>query len=424
MINPSRRTALGSLASAFALPACTFGSGRRPSRATADVALRTLIGEDETRQLPAAGFVVMKDGRVIASAAEGDASGLDPAENVTRRPFTIDTPFRAASISKMVVALTALRLAERGGRDLDAPLPAELDALLRHPAFPETPLTLRQLLAHTTTIQDPAEYWVAAPGDIRSLLTPDLFRMSAPDGSALVHGPGDWFEYANLNYGIAATVMETDTGERFDRLALSQVLQPLGIRAGFNWSGVASDRRRAGATLYRKRSDGWTAQVDDPETLNGTRPSVLSDPSYDLRTYPPGTNGTLFSPQGGLRASLTDLARLAALVGRTPALTGEVWRLNAQAANGHHEDYVFQSFGTGVFRHEAGVSPWRGQAMIGHHGEAYGLYAGAWHLPGLGIELAYAVTGTPDGAQPSGGRHTAFNVWEQSLVNIARATVG
>ncbi|MEL7482708.1 MAG: hypothetical protein AAGJ29_14265, partial [Pseudomonadota bacterium] len=78
-----------------------------------------------------------------------------------------------------------------------------------------------------------------------------------------------------------------------------------------------------------------------------------------------------------------------------------------------------------VAEHElARPGAWPGQLMLGHHGQAYGLYAGAFHLPNKGIELAYAVTGTPDGAQAGGGRHTAFNVWEQTLVNIARATVG
>jgi len=412
-------------ATPFALAGCTFSTTGGPSRATADVALRTLIGEGETRQLPAAGFVVMKDGAVLASAAAGDASGLDPLEGVPRRPFTIETPFRAASISKMAVALTALRVAEGGGQGLDDSLYHAFPARLRNPLFDtDAEITMRHLLAHTSTIQDPEAYWVPAPGNIRQLINDSMYRVDMPDGGPLRYGPGAWFEYANFNYGIAATILELATRQRFDVLVRDQVILPLGIEAGFNWSGVRYDRRRAGATLYRKGHTGWSVQTDGPDILNDQGPFFLSDEPYDLANYERGSNGTLFSPQGGLRANLVDLARLAGAVGRTPALTDEVWRLNADASNGHHEGKVFQSFGTGVFRHEPAVSPWPGELMLGHHGEAYGLYAGAWHLPGKGIELAYAVTGTPEGKQPGGGVHPAFNVWEQSLVNIARATVG
>ncbi|MEM8636492.1 MAG: serine hydrolase domain-containing protein [Pseudomonadota bacterium] len=425
MTDFTRRALLASapFALAPALTGCAFSTVSGPSRATADVALRTLIGEGERRALPAAGFVVMKNGEVLASAAAGDAVGLDPTEGVSRRPFTVETPFRAASISKMVVALTALEVARDGGLDLDGDMQAVFPALARNPAFGETPITMRQLLAHTSTITDPEAYWVAAPGDVRGLINGDLYRAEGLDGAPLAYGPGDWFEYANINYGLAATALELVTGQRFDLLAAERVLLRLGMDAGFNWSGVSSAKRRAGATLYRKFAEGWRVQTDGPDVLAGTGPFFLSDGDYDLSDYEPGTNGTLFGPQGGLRANLVDLARLAGAVGRTETMTEEVWRLNADGSNGDHLERIFQSFGTGVFLHEASVSAWPGQTMIGHHGEAYGLYAGAWHLPQKGIELAYAVTGTPDGIQPGGGIHPAFNVWEQALVNIARATV-
>ncbi|MEL6324390.1 MAG: serine hydrolase domain-containing protein, partial [Pseudomonadota bacterium] len=203
----SRRIFLTSTAAA-SLAACTFNTARGPSRATADVAVRTLIGQGDKRALPAAGFVVMKQGEVIASAVAGDAAGLDPTEGVQRRPFRIDTPFRAASISKMATALTALRLSNAGLIDLDADIRNYTDLPLLNPAFPDTPITMRQLLAHTSTIQDPEEYWVAAPGDIRSILGPDMFRRTGFDGGPLAYGPGEWLEYANINYGIAANVME------------------------------------------------------------------------------------------------------------------------------------------------------------------------------------------------------------------------
>lgn len=410
------------LALAGGLSACTFNTHRGPSRATSDVALRTLVGSGERRALAAAGYVVMKDGEVLTSAVAGDAAGLDPLEGVARRPFTIETPFRMASVSKMAVALTALAVAREGTLGLDEDL-REVFPDLPAPPGRYVGLTMRQLLAHTSTIKDPEAYWVPAPGNIRELISDNLFRTEGLDGGPFEYGPGEWLEYANFNYGLAATALELATGQRFDVLARDKVVLPLRLDAGFNWSGVWYNQRRLGATLYRKGQQGWTVQTDGPDLLNETSPFFLSDGDFDLANYEIGSNGTLFSPQGGMRGTLIDLARMAAAVGRTPELTNEVWRLNRDASNGYHEDKVFQSFGTGVFRHESSVSAWPGQTMLGHHGLAYGLYSGAWHLPQKGIEIAYVVTGTPEGAQPGGGVHPAFNVWEQSIVNIIRATV-
>ncbi|MEL7454555.1 MAG: serine hydrolase domain-containing protein, partial [Pseudomonadota bacterium] len=233
----TRRNLLA-LAGATSLSACTFNTARGPSRATADVALRTLVGEGDRRAIAGAGFVVMRNGEVIASSSAGDASGLDPTEGAPKRPFTINTPFRAASISKLAVALMAHRLAEQTHLSLDDDLLVAFPAPLRHPDFEAGhPITLRRLLSHTSTFQDPEQYWIPAPGNIRSLIHDGLYRRTAPGGSPQTLGPGDWFEYANINYGVAATIMEMSSGSRFDVLARDLVILPLRLEAGFNWSG-------------------------------------------------------------------------------------------------------------------------------------------------------------------------------------------
>lgn len=409
MPNLTRRAVLTAAPLIGALGGCVSGFVSGPR---ARASLRNLVGHGSARALPAAGFVLMRDRKILASAAEGVAGGLSPDEQAPLRHFTTYTPFRAASISKLATALTAQRLAAANGYSLDAPLEDPLFAA-RPPSAP--PLTLRRLLSHTSGISDPETYWIAAPGHIRDLLGPDIYKMQDEQTP--------WFEYANLNYGIVATLLEQASGKRFDLLARDFVFAPLDMDAGFNWAGMAPAWRRKGASLYRKTDGVWTVQTDGAEILNAQAPAILSAPDYNLATYTPGTNGTLFSPQGGLRASLVDLAKLASALKTAPDLTEEVWRLNTDRTNGQHEDGVFLSFGSGVFRHEAPVSPWPGQTMLGHHGEAYGLYAGAWFLPELDLTLAYAVTGTPDGTQPPGGKHPAFNIWEQALVDIARQSI-
>ena len=334
--------------------------------------------------------MVERGGEVVLSRTDGLAS-LDPP-----RPFTPDTPFRVASISKLAVAEVAQALVARGTLRWDADLSEALGQTFRHPAFPSEAITLERLLSHTSGLQDPPAYWVAAPGDIRSLLTPDIF---APDAE-----PGMFFRYSNLNYGLAATLLEATTDTRFDRLAREYTLAPLGVEAGFNWAGVAPAAKSRGATLYRGEPGAWEAQVDDADTLSSPLPSVLSEDGLDLETYletyAPGTNGTLFSPQGGLRASLSDLLAM----GRAwllDASTTPVW--DAATDPGDTADGHFVQFGRGHYIYPPGRSPIPGVRLVGHVGEAYGFHGGLWAAPDHDAVFAFGEFGSaPEGVPMTG----------------------
>ncbi|MEZ4997045.1 MAG: hypothetical protein R2758_06135 [Bacteroidales bacterium] len=59
------------------------------------------------------------------------------------------------------------------------------------------------------------------------------------------------------------------------------------------------------AVIYRMEDGKWTPQTDDFK-------GVMSSPR-DFSGYIPGTNGAVFSPQGGLRISAAELARIMVL---------------------------------------------------------------------------------------------------------------
>jgi CubicO group peptidase (beta-lactamase class C family) len=340
----------------------------------------------------------MRRGVVLAKEVAGDAI-------VGERKFTVRSPFRAASISKLATALTALKLHEDKTLNLDRPVNEALGF-----SSSEARVTLRQLLSHTSGLSDPDIYWLAHPKNIRDLSGWDLTRRKQPP-----HG----FEYCNLNYGLAATVLESITQRRFDRLSHDFVLKPHALDAGFNWSNVSTPKRQKGAALYRETERGWKVQTDGPEVLRKNEPTLLMEYGEDLSTYAPGQNGTLFSPQGGLRASLLDLATIAAQLKYASELTKPIWPLNDAESNGVHDQRYFTQFGTGVHIHPAEESPWAGQTMWGHHGEAYGLYAGAWYLPDLDISLSYCVTGTPETPPARSKAHPALNTFTEPLLRAA-----
>jgi CubicO group peptidase (beta-lactamase class C family) len=374
--------------------------------------------------------VVVADREGIVRSEAFGAATFDPA-----RQLTPDSPLRVASISKAVVAIGVMRLVEAGKLDLDRDVSLDLGWPLRNPAFPDVPVTLRQLLSHTSGIVDGDRYSFPLPAKLKDQL----------DGHWAPQPPGGRFAYANLNYGLIATVMEAATGERFDRLMSREVLVPLGLDAGYNWSGASAAAIGNAAALYRTGKDEsdwhpdgpWVAQVDD---LRGTRPAcpVPASGGCDLAAYVPGSNGTLFSPQGGLRVSVVGLAKIGRmLLGQgmvdgvrllSPAsvatLMTPVWQASGRPQD---DDYggMMLCYGPGLHclsgRPGASDQPVAGARWWGHLGEAYGLLAGLWVDREQGRVLVYALTGTRD--DPFAAPHVSgFSAVEEKILAELAAT--
>jgi CubicO group peptidase (beta-lactamase class C family) len=99
--------------------------------------------------------VVDRDGLLFAGAA-------GTADLVTGAPATTGTQYLWFSMTKVVTATAALRLADEGQLDLDAPADTYL-AHLRAPG-PRQP-TVRDLLAHTSGLANPVPLRWARPAD-------------------------------------------------------------------------------------------------------------------------------------------------------------------------------------------------------------------------------------------------------------------
>ena len=366
------------------------------------------------RPLAGMGVIAVQNGKRVLKRVDGFAAGLDKTESVTQRQFTANSPFRVASMSKVAALMTAKEMAKAGVLDLGLDISEAMGVPLRHPKYSDQAVTLQNVLSHRSGISDPKVYWTDPSGDIRSLLSEDMFKGGQP---------GQWFEYANINYGIAATIMEVVSGERFDQLTARYVLKPLGLDAGFNWAGVSAEKRRNGATLYRNVDGQMTVQTDGPGALTDSKPVLYGDDeAFVFEDYEPGRNGTLLSPQGGLRASLEDILLIAKKLADYPELHSANWIYDGQ--NGADGDGHFVSFGPGLYVYPQELSPIPGQLMVGHHGEAYGMYGGLWHLPQINAQIVHAVTGTP---QPPKAYHAgppAIAPESRALLDEAMVALG
>ena len=352
--------------------------------------------------------VVVADGNGVLRQAGYGRAVIGPGE----RAMTAATPARVASISKLVVAVAVMRLVEAGTLDLDRDVSAYLGWPLRNPAFPDAPITLRQLLPHTAGVEDGQGYRLPLGKSLRD-------EMAAAHWANATSGKR--FSYANLNYGIVGTVMEAATRERFDRLMTRLVLAPLQLDAGYNWNGASDAAVASAAVLYRKGKDEtawdpagpWVAQVDEMKGVRLGCPVGTNGGSCELDRYTPGTNGTLFSPQGGLRISALGLAKIGRMLLRggevdgvrllTPAsvktLMTPVW-----SGGDHGDDYngLMRAYAPGLQcltgDADAADQPVPGRVLrwCGHLGEAYGLLGGLWIDRAGGRVYVYLLTGSGD----------------------------
>lgn len=323
---------------------------------------------DQTNIQPAMVKVDFSLDSITSEIVKGDAG-------VVGRPVTIDDPARVASISKLVIAIGVMRLWEQGALDLDRDVNDYLGWRVRNPAFSDAPITLRALLSHQSGLRDTVDYIVPLDGSLETVL-------ANPKAWNLDHMPGTYFSYANINSPLIAAVMEGATGERFDRLMARLVLMPLGLDACYNWGAGCSDGRRAQAVTLL-RPNGVLAR-DAP--MNGPDPCAVypaSNGSCDVeKLYVLGRNGSAFSPQGGLRISARDLAKIGQLLLRDGApllsrksfaqMIGPVWTFDGK--NGDDDKGYFTGYGLGVHW----LADNQGNRWFGHVGEAYSLRAGFW----------------------------------------------
>ncbi|MDO5505425.1 MAG: serine hydrolase domain-containing protein [Pseudoxanthomonas suwonensis] len=349
----------------------------------------------------------------------------------TGRAVTADDPVRIASVTKLSVAIGVMRLVEEGKLDLDADINTWLSEPLRNPAFPQTPITLRMLLSHTSSLTDNAGYWNVPLGEKLDTITrqSEAWDREQP--------PGTFFRYSNLNFPVIAGVMERVTGERMDKLLRRLVFDPLAIDACLGWPTCSDAAVQRAVVLYNLERQ---PQVDN---LKGERrgcPTIAArDRSCDIEAaWKPGDNGAMFSPQGGLRISAMGLARIGRMLlgggqldgvrvlseDSVRLLTTPVWSYDGGNGAIIEEDEpdrggFFCRYGLAMQHLASGDGKAcrddlfaDGRPRVGHSGNAYGLLSGLWVDLDAGTGVAYFATGA---SNASNGAHSAFSAVEETL---------
>jgi CubicO group peptidase (beta-lactamase class C family) len=414
----------------------------RPNPALSPALRRTLdrelaaIALDPACELASLSVLAIRAGEVSYSAQFG-RRGIGTA-GLPDKPVEADTKFRIASVSKMMTTLGLLRLVEAGKLDLDADVSGYLGFTLRNPHFPDAPIRLRHLLTHTSSLRDDAGYSWGTDTAMKDVLVPGARLYATGAMWADNAPPGAYFTYCNLGFGLAGTVMEAVTGERFDRLMARLLLEPLGLHASYHPADLPAADLAQLATLYRKRTvdtevwdpaGPWIAQVDDYSKSAPQLPAGID-------RYVIGANATPFSPTGGLRISAPDLGVVMRMLmhggvhgGKQllkqqtlDAMFTRQWTYDGH--NGDTADGLLNAWGIGNEQFpDRGAGSLRlvdggGFDAVGHLGDAYGLVS-IFVLDRQrrnGIVMLVGGTSTDPFSSANQGRYSALARFEERIL--------
>jgi CubicO group peptidase (beta-lactamase class C family) len=254
-----------------------------------------VIGAMSTDSIPGLTISVAVGGKPVLSRA----FGLQDVENVV--PARNQTVFRLASVSKPISAVLALRLAQAGRLDLDAPVQRYV------PAFPARHglITSRLLLAHLSGIRHYRNY-----GEINSKTSYASLThaMGIFQDDPLVAPPGSRFAYTTFGYTLLGAVLEAACGAGFKTCLKQWVLAPAGL------DRIAVDEVH---TLIPNRSRGYGKDRSG---------HIINTDLLDTSNRVPG---------GGLAGTASELVRFALAVRDgsllEPEMRDAMWRSQRQA---------------------------------------------------------------------------------------------
>lgn len=308
---------------------------------------------------------VVKDNKIVYT----HSFGLKNVEANT--PLTDDDIFRIASISKSFSATSIMQLIEAKKLSLDDDFSKLIGFKIRNPKYPETVITLRMVMSHTSSINDSQGYF-----DL-NVINPDKGANWAKCYND--YEPGKDYQYCNLNYNMVGTVIEKTSGERFDQYVKHHVLDPLGLYAGYNVNELDSTRF---VTLYEYNA---TTKKFSPAPL------AYNPRKNDIKNYVMGSSTPIFSPTGGMKISATDLAKYMMMhlnYGKYPG-----GRIISKKSSKTMQTQIANKEGYGLaIRTVDDLIP--GLVMKGHTGSAYGLYSAMFFEPDKKFGFVVITNGT------------------------------
>lgn len=315
----------------------------------AEAAIRQIMNDHPVVGLSVA---VVKDGKMFYT----HSFGLKNIENEI--PLTDSAIFRIASISKSFTVTSLMQLVENKKLSLNDDAGKLVGFKVRNPRYPDKVITLRMLLSHTSSINDSQGYF--------TLDAIDPAKNTDWQKCYNNYEPGKGYEYCNLNFNMAGTILEKYSGERFDHYVVNHVLTPLHLYGGYNVNDLDT---AAFATIYDYNTDSAKFIPS---------PSAYASRKEQIDNYIMGYSTPIFSPTGGMKISATGLARYMMMHMNYGRLEGVriISRKSERTMRKPLSDK--EHYGLALLTTKKLIP---GETLIGHTGSAYGLFSAMFFEP-------------------------------------------
>jgi CubicO group peptidase (beta-lactamase class C family) len=329
---------------------------------------------------------VVKDGGMIYSNSFGKK---DIETNTT---LTNQDIFRIASISKSFSATSIMQLVEAKKLKLEDDFSDLVGFKVRNPKFPETVITLKMILSHTSSLNDSEGYFNL-----------DVINPAKNSNWAKCYNnyePGKGYQYCNLNFNMVGAVIEKYSGVRFDNYVKQHILNPLKIYGGYCVDSLSADKF---TTLYEynAKTKAFTAS-----------PAAYAPRREEIKNYTLGYTTPIFSPTGGMKISAVDLATYMTMHMNYGKYKGG--RLISKKHAKLMQTKISEEEGYGLALLETNtLIP--GKVMKGHTGSAYGLYSAMFFDP----KEKFGIVVITNGCNPvyTDGMNTVLRKTINSLYN-------
>lgn len=302
---------------------------------------------------------------VIENGAVTDTFAYGWATRGTE-PMTADHKLRIASISKVAVGMAAMILCEDGVVDLDESIGTYWGIDTVNPYHRDTPITIRTILTHTSSIINAGDDVSRSYSSVRSKLASGYYNGLTP-------GAAESWSYNNYAFGVLGMTLELAADSYLTDVLRERLFTAMDIDAAF-YAGEVEDTTLL-ATLYRH---GGEVALSVEQQKNMKNPAT------------PGASGSPFA--GGLAISASDLGKLVVL------LTGDGVYEGVQLMDAESIATMETVFPVSDGSSQGIPLRWRsnlyGRDEIYYHtGSAYGVYNCMSYDPATGDGVVVLTTG-------------------------------
>jgi CubicO group peptidase (beta-lactamase class C family) len=319
---------------------------------------------------------------------------LGYADVEAKKAISEDRVFWIASMSKMFVGASIMMLVDEGRVSLDDPVTKFIPQLDQWRVIAESdpdhlllkpltrPVTIRQLLSHTSGLTGSAEVQRATGSDSTPLKVRALASVTGP----LQWQPGDKYAYGNQGMNIAARVVEIVSGQPYEAFLQRRFFDPLGMTETTFWPSEGQIARLAGAYGPNAQKNGFAKG----------RVNHLTEPFSDrLHRFP--------EAGGGLFSTTHDIFRYGLMLANDGELDGTRYLSSSAMAELRKEQ-------TGATRVNYSLGYHLRHGMFGHDG-AYGTDLSVNPATGMVAVFMTQCTGGDQWAARDGFLKAALNVF-------------